>query len=166
MNKLILTAILFLGIHTLQAQERPISPLEAFVGSSWVSEGLQLGGFEGKTVYEFEWGLNRQIIHVKTYTTDPQTRKFGLRNEGVRAFNSETENLEFYEFDKLGGITKGKIAIEGRNIHYEYEYQGLQLRDSWIHVSDDEYNFIAGTWDGTSWSKKFHETTIVRAATD
>lgn len=145
-----------------QTNTDPIKSFQNLVGSSWVSEGMQLGGFEGKTIHEVAWGLNGEIVKVKTFTTDPKTKEFGLRNEGVRAFNSQTNQLEFYEFDKLGGITNGTIVIDENNFHFEYIYEGLNLRDSWIYQSKDKYQFIVGIWQDGAWQKKFHETIFVR----
>ncbi len=158
----ILHSILFtFGLFILSAQN-PIQVFDNLVESTWISEGQQLGGFVGKTEYEFSTGLNGSIIYVKTFTTDPKTKEFGLRNEGVRAFNANSKQLEFYEFDKLGGITKGVLIVEEKNMHYEYEYQGMILRDSWIFKSKNEYQYIVGTWSDGKWTKKFHEATIKR----
>lgn len=123
---------------------------------------MQLGGFEGKTVHDIEWGLNGKIVKVKTYTTDPKTKEFSLRNEGIRTFNSQTDQLEFYEFDKLGGVTSGSITADGSNIYFEYVYEGLTLRDSWIYQTKDEYQLIVGIWKDGKWTKKFHEATFIR----
>ncbi len=139
--------------------------LEAFndlIDGAWVSEGTQLGGFEGKTEYQFNKILDNKAIHVKTFATDPKTRKFGIRNEGVRIFNATTNNLEFYEFDIKGGVTLGIIILEGKNIHYEYEYHGMKLRDSWIYNDKDHYKYIVGVWESDGWKQKFHETVLVR----
>ncbi len=161
MRYILFTLILTFNL-ALSAQTNSIEAFKNLVGSSWVSEGMQLGGFEGKTVHEIQWGLTGKIVKVKTYTTDPETKKFGLRNEGIRAFNSQKNQLEFYEFDKLGGITNGVIVIDGKNIHFEYNYEDLNLRDSWIYQSKDEYQFIVGIWDDGIWEKKFHETAFKR----
>lgn len=154
--------ILILTASISSAQENPIVAFDNLVGDSWISEGLQLGGFEGKTVHEITWGLNEKIVKVKTFTTDPETRIVVLRNEGIRAFNSSSNKLEFYEFDKLGGISVGIIKIDGKNIHFEYSYEGLALRDSWIYKSKNEYLFIVGIWGNGEWDKKFYETSFKR----
>ncbi|MEM0940159.1 MAG: hypothetical protein AAF600_16830 [Bacteroidota bacterium] len=161
MKSIIALPIFLLHFH-LHFQDGPMKVFENLMTSSWISEGEQLGGFDGKTVYQFEWGLNGKIIHVKTFTTDPKTRKFGLRNEGIRAFNHSTSNLEFFEFDKTGGITTGIIIVDGKSLHYEYEYQEKTFRDSWIYVSKDKYQLIVGTWADGRWAQRFHETMILR----
>ncbi len=161
MKKLLLISCL-LTPCTLIAQDNPMIAFDNLVESTWVSEGKQLGGFDGKTEAVFSWGLEQKIVHVKTYTTDPQTKVFGLRNEGVRAFDAAKEKIAFYEFDKFGGITAGTVIVEDKDLHYEYDYQGLTLRDSWIYVSEDEYQFIVGTWENGDWTKKFHEARFLR----
>lgn len=165
MKKLLLISCILTSC-TLIAQDNPMAVFDNLVGSTWVSEGKQLGGFDGKTEAVFSWGLDQKIVHVKTYTTDPQTKAFGLRNEGVRAFDAAEKKIAFYEFDKFGGITAGTVIVDGRDLHYEYEYQGLTLRDSWIYVSEDEYQFVVGTWENGDWTKKFHETIFTRLKND
>ena len=155
MKKLLLISCLLTSC-TLIAQDNPMAVFDNLVGSTWVSEGKQLGGFDGKTEAVFSWGLEQKIVHVKTYTTDPQTKDFGLRNEAAK------ERIAFYEFDKFGGITAGIVIADSKNLHYEYDYQGLTLRDSWIYVSEDEYQFIVGTWENGDWTKKFHEARFSR----
>ncbi len=165
MKKLLLVSCI-LASCTLIAQDHPMGVFDNLVGSTWRSEGKQLGGFDGKTEFVFSWGLDQKIVHVKTYATDPQTKEFGLRNEGVRAFNAAKERIEFYEFDKFGGLTPGTVIVRGKDLHYEYDYQGLTLRDSWIYVSKDEYQFIVGTWENNAWTKKFHEAKFMRIKED
>ncbi|MEQ9466628.1 MAG: hypothetical protein RLN88_04400 [Ekhidna sp.] len=156
MKNLLLISLLIASQFT-QAQNESIKAFENLVGSTWIADGKQLGGHDGKTVKEFEWGLERKIVKVKTYTTDPKTLEFGLRNEGVRAFNSETKQLEFYEFDKLGGVSKGIIKIEGKNIYYEYAYGDMLLRDSWIFLSEDEYRYQVCSMKDETCDQTFHE---------
>ncbi len=144
------------------AQKNPIKAFETLADGSWISEGMQLGGFEGKTVYTMKWDLNKQIVRVNSWSTDPKTKEFGFRAVGVRAYNKEEDRLEFYEFDRFGGITQGTILVDGRNLHFEYEYNGAFLRDSWIYLDDNKFQFIVGIWEDGKWSKKFHETTFLK----
>lgn len=141
-------------------QTTPLKAFEQLAGYKWISEGQQLSGTDGKTLFEIDWGLHHQIVKVKTHITDPKTGNLELRNEGISAFNKATGDLEFYEFDKLGGITTGTVLVENRNVHYEYVYEGLQLRDSWIYLSDSSYQLIIGVWQNDDWSKKYLETTL------
>jgi len=160
--KIIASLSLTLLFLTPFAQEAPLSAFENIVGSTWISEGTQLGGHQGKTVKEIKWGLDGKIVQVTTYTTDPNTLEFGLRNEGVRIFNAESEQLEFYEFDKKGGVSKGVIKIDGKNIYYEYPYGDLVLRDSWIYQSKDEYIYRVCAVKTDTCDQVFHEGTFNR----
>ncbi len=155
MKKLLILSVSLITLQTF-AQNR----LEVFsniVGSTWISEGKQLGGHDGKTVKEFEWGLDKRIIKVKTFTTDPKTLEFGLRNEGVRTFNTQTNQIEFYEFDKLGGVSQGVVKIEDQNIYYEYSYGEMLLRDSWIFISKDEYAYKVCSIVNNKCDQVFHQ---------
>lgn len=137
--KLAVILMLLIGTNSLFGQTDKLISFANLVDHTWISEGQQLGGHEGKTVKEFSLGLDGKLIKVKTYTTDPKTLEFGLRNEGIRIFSNESNQIEFYEFDKLGGVSKGVVKLENQDIHYEYVYGDLLLRDSWIFVSPDEY---------------------------
>ncbi len=151
-----ITPLLILG------QAKELEAFKVLVDATWVSEGVQLGGHEGRSEQQFEFGLEGKIIKVKTYTTDPKTLVFGLRNEGIRAWNNANSKMYFYEFDKDGGITTGTVTIVKNNIYYDYQYQGTSLRDAWEFINNDTYAYTVGIWDGTAWSRKFHETRFVR----
>jgi hypothetical protein len=165
MNRNIIFVFLVLSSLIVGAQRNPMGAFKYLVGSSWVSEGMQLGGFEGETVHEMELGLDGKIVKVRTFTTDPNTGELGIRNEGIRTYNAKTDRLEFYEFDKFGGITTGTIRTQGKNIHFEYTYDGLAVRESWIYKTENEYHFILGTWEDGEWSKKFYETIFKKIPT-
>lgn len=159
------TILFFLLIiaNSLLGQSRELKSFDNLVGSTWISEGKQLGGHDGKTVKEISLGLDGKIVNVKTSTTDPKTLEFGLRNEGVRIFNSETQQIEFYEFDKLGTVSKGVVKTEDKNLYYEYVYGDLLLRDSWIYISADEYLYrvCTITKDGQC-LQVYHEGKFIR----
>ena len=159
--KLLYLLLLGFSFQHLSAQEGPLSAFENLLGT-WVSEGKQLGGHDGKTVKNFEKGLDGAIIKVMTYTTDPQTLLFGLRNEGIRIFNSESELVEFYEFDKHGGVTKGEVIIEGKNIHYQYSYGGLTLRDSWTFMNNNEYIYTVASFKEGKQDQLHHQGVFKR----
>ena len=159
--KILFSIFIFFVTVNLKAQKS----LEAFanlVPGTWISEGKQLGGHEGKAEKIYEWGLNEKLVKVKTYTTDPKTLKFDLRNEGVRFWKANDELIHFYEFDAFGGITEGTVTINEKDIHYDYEYEGYKLRDSWIYVNADTYKYIVGVWEDGAWKEKFHEGQFIR----
>lgn len=162
MKRLTSSLSLLILCATLNAQDNPISVFENIAGSTWISEGTQLGGHEGKTVKEISLGLDGKVIKVTTSTTDPQTGIFGLRNEGIRTFNTATKQLEFYEFDKFGGVTQGVVIVDGKDIHYQYEYGELTLRDSWIYVNNDEYLYIVASWKDGKQDQQYHKGSFKR----
>jgi hypothetical protein len=55
---------------TVLGQQNPMEAFNVLVGGTWIYEGKQLGGHEGKTEQQFEFGLSRKIVKVKTYSTD------------------------------------------------------------------------------------------------
>lgn len=146
----------------LNAQTGQLSAFKNLINSTWISEGKQLGGHEGKTEKTFSLGLDGKLIKVVTYTTDPKTLEFGLRNEGVRIFNEEKNEIEFYEFDKLGGITRGVVMVEGQNLHYQYSYGEYTLRDSWIYVSENKYQYRVCSIVDNQCEAVYHESHFTR----
>jgi hypothetical protein len=163
--KIIISTTLFVQMFlsmTVIGQNNQMEGFNVLVGSTWVFEGTQLGGHEGKTEQQFEFGLDGKIVKVKTYSTDPITLQFGLRNEGVRSFNAADSLIYFYEFDKNGGITTGTVTVNKNDLYYDYKYNGLMLRDSWEYVDADTYLLIVGIWDGKVWKQKFQEAKFVR----
>lgn len=150
-----------LSLH-LVAQSKELKPFEILIGGKWGHEGIQLGGHQGKTEYHFSKGLDGKIIKVKTFTTDPKTKTFELRNEGIRAWNATDSLIYFYEFDKNGGFTTGKVSFEDKDINYDYNYHGTSVRDSWEYIDDNTFGLIIGIWDGKIWKKKFHEAIYTR----
>ena len=160
-----LATLLTIAISVICNAQSENDPLDAFrnlAGSTWISEGDQLGGHQGKTVKRMEWGLDSTIVKVKTYTTDPKTLTFGLRNEGIRAYNAATASWEFYEFDKFGGVTKGEVYAIGKSIYYEYPYGEYLLLDSWEYVSDDEYKYTVSSLENGEIKQQFHQGVFKR----
>ena len=159
----LLTLILCFTALGQATENDPKDAFKNLAGSNWISEGIQLGGHKGKTIKEISWGLDKTILHVKTFTTDPTTLEFGLRNEGIRAYNNATTSWEFYEFDKFGGITKGEIYAVGKNLYYKYIYGDSVLLDCWEYVNDNEYTYSVNVVNGKGEIEKtYHKGTFVR----
>ena len=157
-----LLSLLFVSILlSVSAQEDTMDVFDNLIGT-WVSEGKQLGGHEGKTVKEITYGLDGEIVKVKTFTTDPKTLEFGLRNEGVRTRNAQTGTIEFYEFDKFGGVTKGQVIIEGKDLHYQYAYGEMVLRDSWTFVDENTYDYTVTSVKNDDPDQVYHQGRFVK----
>jgi len=104
----------------------------------------------------FEWGLNGKIVKVQHYGDDWNNRgEFGLRNEGIRAWDEKSKTILFWEFDVLGGITTGEVIVDHDTLHYEYRYpiDGKQttLRDSWYRRDADTYDFNVLVREKNGW---------------
>ncbi|MEM6772566.1 MAG: DUF4440 domain-containing protein [Bacteroidota bacterium] len=127
----------------------------------WVSEGPQLGQENGLTVKSFRAGLGGKVVHVKTGTTDPKTGVFAPRNEGLRYWSAVDSSWHFQEYDRTGNLSVGAVSCHDRDVYYDYEYQGNQLRDAWIFEDNTHYRYVVGVWDGNQWVKKFHEGRFV-----
>lgn len=127
----------------------------------WVAEGPQLGREDGLTIKSFRIGLGGKVIHVKTGTTDPQSGFFAPRNEGLRYWSADDDAWHFQEYDRTGTLTTGTVSFDGRNVYYDYEYEGINLRDAWIYQDETHYQYIVGVWEDGKWRQKFHEGRFV-----
>ena len=147
-NVLLLIAM-FLPVLAI-GQTTNLSHFQNFVGGKWQMEGKWSNGKTFKQEVVFNWGLNKNIVKVKTFgVTNPQTGEYGLRNEGIRAWNKEKNTIEFWEFDLFGGITEGTCNFEGKNLFYLYNYHGEELKESWIYIDENTYSYeIASVKDG------------------
>ncbi|NOU59452.1 hypothetical protein [Marinifilum caeruleilacunae] len=147
---LIFLFCIFYSLNGLAQMKTSLEKFNHLVEGIWLSEGEWSNGQKFKQEVDFEWGLDHKIVKVQTYgTIDPKTQEYGLRNEGVRAYNAKDSMIQFWEFDIFGGITKGVCYFEGENLHYEYDYHGEKLKESWIYVDQDHYDYqIASLKDG------------------
>lgn len=161
-NRFVLFLFLTIAAPQLFAQHEPFVPFQNLLGGSWVYEGVQLGGHNGKTTYIFEAGLDGKLIKSKTYTTDPETGNFELRNEGIRQWSAADSLVHFYEFDKYGGMTTGTVDFFDKSIYYTYPYEGLKLTDGWEYMDQNTYRLVIGVWNGEQWTKKYHEAIYKR----
>ena len=158
--------LLGIGLTTfLQAQdtEDQLSNFRNLTGSTWEVDGEWKNGQKLKQEKVFESSLRGRIIKVKTYgTVNMENGEYGLRNEGIRAYNAEKKQIEFIEFDVFGGVTVGVIYFKGKDIYYNYTYQGMFLTDQWKYVDDDTYEYKVGVLEDDEWTQVFHESRFVR----
>ena len=148
-------------------QEQSFQVLSQLIGGKWLAEGQWSNGSPFKQEMIYEWGLNHTIIKVKTYgTTDHETGAFGLRNEGIRAWDATQNKLLFWEFDVFGGITSGHCLIEGQNIYYEYVYsqngESNTFRDAWTRIDENTYVYKVGIYKDEQWKAVFLESSFKR----
>ena len=127
-------------------EKSPLEQFDKFTNGIWITEGEWSNGQKFKQEIDFSWGLDQKILKVKTFgTIDQKTNKYGLRNEGIRAYNAKDSIIQFWEFDIYGGITNGICYFEGKNLHYEYDYNGSKLKESWLYIDQDNYKYQIGS---------------------
>lgn len=165
-----LTTLLLSLVSVLaKAQEKDISIMDNLIGGTWQAKSSWNDGTPFKLKIEWQQGLTGQILKSKTYGfTDKNYMEFGLRNEGIVAFDQASGKLKFWEFDVFGGITEGQIRNTGKNIYYSYKYETssgtMELTDGWEYVTQNQYDYIIGQfdWDSAVWNNKFLVTTMNR----
>lgn len=151
-----------------QSREEGMNAIAQLIGGKWVAEGKwQQDGKKFKQEVIFEWGLDHNIIKVKTYgITDPETGEFGLRNEGIRAWDDKDNAMKFWEFDIFGGITSGTCIVDEQQVHYQYEYKiddsYALFRDTWTKIDDDTYRYRVGIVEHGKWQSILLDTTFKR----
>lgn len=139
-----------------------LSGFENLVGSKWGVVGKWSNGEDFRQEYLFEWSLDKKLIKVQTFgTTNMLTGEHGLRNEGIRFWKENEETIKFYEFDIFGSVTKGVCTIDGSNIIYDYEYEGLTFRDSWIFKDKDTYQYVVESMENGE-RKELYQNSIIK----
>jgi hypothetical protein len=148
--------------------EMQMDAFETLVGGTWKAEGKWLKGNPFRQEVTFEWSLDHNIIRVKTSSyLDEEGEEFGLRSEGIRAWDSKDNSPKFWEFDVFGEVTTGSCIIEDNgNIHYQYEYvldgSTSIFRDSWTKLNENTYRYKAGIYEGGKWKSVYLDTTFKR----
>lgn len=167
MKKLLIVLLLYsVWGYGQTSKEAAFETLDNLVGGKWLYEGQWGNGQKFKQEQIFEWGLNRQVMKVKIYgIVNQESGEYGLRNEGIRAWDAKAQTLKFYEFDVFGGVTVGECVFEEDRFHYEYLYEieGKQqlMRDTWKLVDKDTYLFSVSMKSGDEW-KVFTSNEITR----
>lgn len=141
------------------------SVFETLLGHErWISYGGDNDGLQSRTEKVFTAGLDGKIVKVKTYNVDPKTGDFGLRNEGVRFWEAAEKKWFFHEYDKYGGLTTGSVTASGKNLYYDYEYEGQNIRDAWEYVDERTYKLTVGTiGEKGDWARTYQVTNFTAA---
>lgn len=157
MKKIILFILLMPIL--LKAQENPLEIFKPLENYRWCAEGEWGDGSKFKQEIRFEFALDNTIVKVQSLGfTNKEKTHFGVRNEGVRHYDSTSKTIKFWEFDVFGGLTEGTVKGEGNNFVYEYDYGGTLVTEMWIYKDQNTYDFIVGIYEGGEWKQKFLET--------
>jgi hypothetical protein len=140
---------------------------ENLVGGTWKAESQWSDGTPFKSHVSYEWALDGTILKTKTFGNIRRDGyEFGLRNEGIRAYDGAHKEMVFFEFDIFGGITSGTIKYDGKNIFYQYSYETgeetMQLTDSWEYQDEDHYDYTVGVYEDGHWKQKFLTSVMTR----
>jgi hypothetical protein len=153
----------------LYAQGSQTTLLDTFsnlAGSKWKAEGKWSNGGSFKQEQIYEWGVGKKIVKVQTFGTVDQQGSYGLRGEGIRAWDNKQKVMRFWEFDVFGGITIGTCGIDGNSFYYEYDYAAngkvRKFRDSWTKLNEDTYAYKVGIYEGEKWESVFLEAKFER----
>lgn len=162
MRTLVIILSMILSVPVI-GQSKDSAKLHGFsnlIGGTWLTETEWSNGNKFKQEIIFEWGLDQKIVKVKTFgTIDQKTKEYGLRNEGVRAWNTQDSTIQFWEFDVFGGITTGLCYFKGKDLHYEYEYHGEKLWETWIFVDSNTYQYKVSSLLNGNIDKVYMEST-------
>ena len=107
---------------------------------------------------EFASRLDGRIVTVESFIVDEEGRR-QPRNHGIRAYPQDAEGARFWEFDYLGNVTEGSVWVEAGTLHYEYDYNGQTLRDSWSPAGGHAYNFKVRVWEDGDWGATYMDGT-------
>ncbi|MBA4055162.1 MAG: hypothetical protein C0490_10650 [Marivirga sp.] len=145
----------------------PLSAFENLIGGRWETRGTWGDGKEFHQAKEHIWELTKHIMIVKTYDfVDAKKFDNSLRNYGVRAYDSLSNQVNFYEFNSFNSLVSGKCTVEGKNIFFHYDYQmgdqTIQLTDSWVFVNKDTYEYKIGIFSNGDWKQVFLSTVYNR----
>ncbi|WP_422859716.1 VOC family protein [Flagellimonas sp. S174] len=150
---------IFCMVFSMHGQENNLSIFDGLIGKIWKAEGNWGDGSKFKQEITFEYGLNNALIIAKSrgYTDKEQTI-FGNRNHGIRKYNPERKTIEFWEFDVFGGVTKGTVKEQGKDLYYTYSYGESIVTDLWEYVDSNTYNFKVGAYEDGQWKQVFLAT--------
>ena len=109
---------------------------------------------------EFAWDLEGRIVTMRSYSVDDNGDRTP-RNLGIRAYDEESSNARYWEFDRLGNVTEGPVWVEDGVLYYEYPYgpTGQILRDSWKPLGQNVYAFKVREWNDGEWGRTYMDGT-------
>lgn len=156
-NFCILSLLLFYSFCL--SQQNKLKVFQPLIGKTWIAKTDWQNGKQFKLEMTYIYSLDSTIViaNSKGFIDKEQT-KFSDRNHGIRQWDKETRTIKFWEFDVFGSLTTGEILVDGKNMRYEYQYDGAIISDYWEHIDDNTYNFTIGEYDDGQWKQKYLET--------
>ncbi|WP_108869519.1 hypothetical protein [Aquimarina aquimarini] len=158
MKNFILILILLFSAETY-AQKSNLAIFDNLVGKAWKADGNWGDGKKFKQEIRFDYSLDSTLVIAKSigFINKEQT-ELGLRNHGIRQYDKITESIKFWEFDIFGGLTKGNVFSEGKNIVYQYIYGTSTVTDMWEYIDESTYNFKVGNYEKGEWKQLYLST--------
>lgn len=128
-------------------QASKLSMFDPLMGQIWKAEGKWDDGSKFMQEIRFEYALDSTIVIAKSlgYVDQAQT-VIGQRSHGIRQYDKASNSVRFWEYDVFGGLTKGTVTSQGKNVLYRYHYGETLVTDLWEYVNDTTYNFIVGSY--------------------
>jgi len=156
LSVLIVSALISISAY---GQETDISVFKNLVGKIWIAEGKWGDGTTFKQETTFTFNLNNTIVIAKSKGfTDQKQTQYGNRNHGIRQFDKKTNTIKFWEFDVFGGLTKGTVHVQGKNMMYQYQYGESLVTDMWEYIDKNTYTFKVGSYENGVWKQIYLET--------
>ncbi len=155
----ILIFLLFCMVSVNAQESSLIKAFQPLLHKTWVAEGQWGDSTLFKQEISFTQGLEGNLVITESMGfVDQAQTQWGERNHGIRKWDESCQCIRFWEYDISGGITEGKIAVEGNNLYYTYDYGGTSVTDAWVKNDNMSYSFTVGTMENGSWKQKFLET--------
>ena len=159
MMKNMAIVLMFLLPLVTFGQKSELSIFDVLVAKTWKAEGNWRDGSKFIQEITMDYSLDSTIIIVHTIGfIDKEQTTLGARNHGVRQFDKESKTILFWEFDVFGGLTKGVVFTEDKNIFYQYEYGGSTVTEMWEYVDASTYHFKVGNYEDGIWKQTYLST--------
>ena len=157
-----IACLLFIGLcQCLFGQQNNLQGFAPLVNKTWTAQGYWGDGTPFKQEIEHTFALDSTLVITKTKGyTDKKQQVFGNRNHGIRQVDTATETILFWEFDVFGGLTKGTVLFQEKNIIYQYTYGDSVITDFWEYVNPETYNYTVGSFENGKWKQKYLQTTF------
>lgn len=166
-STLLLLVLTLTGSVAAQDSSAHFTAFRNLIGSRWQGSGAWIDGTPFKQEVVLSQSLKGKLIKVQTYgNVSTSGFEFGLRNEGIRAWDDAESRIGFWEFDIFGGITRGYCSVEGNNIYYHYDYDTgseiIKMTDGWIYKDLNTYALKVGVFEDGKWTAVYLDTTMKR----